>query len=223
MEHLTEYCIDYFQSLKDKYGAKYPRRTKITSFENIEATKVVASNAKLYINRSEGFIGTSPKKIEEAEYVSDCSDIDEVIVFIKDGRYTLRKVTDKQFVEKGIIHAAVFKRGDTRTIYNAVYRDGKGGTMYAKRFAVTGIIRDRWYDLTKGTPGSQVYWLTANPNGEAETVPSGSEASDYRLRFLAAGHQGTRFDGQYRYEVPRAEDSAQGCRRFDYRRQADVV
>ena len=95
--------------------------------------------------------------------MSDCSDIDEVIVFIKDGRYTLRKVTDKQFVEKGIIHAAVFKRGDTRTIYNAVYRDGKGGTMYAKRFAVTGIIRDRW-------PGSQVYWLTANPNGEAETV-----------------------------------------------------
>ena len=170
LDHLTEYCIDYFQSLKDKYGAKYPRRTKITSFENIEATKVVASNAKLYINRSEGFIGTSPKKIEEAEYVSDCSDIDEVIVFIKDGRYTLRKVTDKQFVEKGIIHAAVFKRGDTRTIYNAVYRDGKGGTMYAKRFAVTGIIRDRWYDLTKGTPGSQVYWLTANPNGEAETV-----------------------------------------------------
>ena len=170
LEHLTEFCIDYFQSLKDKYGARYPRRTKITSFENIEATKVVASNAKLYINRSEGFIGTSAKKIEEAEYVSDCSDIDEVIVFIKDGRYTLRKVTDKQFVEKGIIHAAVFKRGDTRTIYNAVYRDGKGGTMYAKRFAVTGIIRDRWYDLTKGTPGSQVYWLTANPNGEAETV-----------------------------------------------------
>ena len=170
LEHLTEYCIGYFQALKAKYGARYPRRTRITSFENIEVSKVVANNAKLYINRSEGFIGTSAKKIEEAEYVGECSDIDEVIVFLKDGRYTLRKISDKQFVEKNIIHAAVFKRGDMRTVYNAIYRDGKDGYMYGKRFCVSSIIRDRWYDLTKGTPESQVYWFTANPNGEAETV-----------------------------------------------------
>ena len=170
LEHLTEYCIDYFLSLKEKYGAKYPRRTKITSFENIEESKVVASNAKLYVNRPEGFIGTSAKKIEDAEYVCDCSDIDEIIVFLKDGRYTLRRISDKQFVEKNIIHAAVFKRGDSRTVYNVIYRDGKDGNMYAKRFAIPSIIRDRWYDLTKGTPGSMVYWFTANPNGEAETV-----------------------------------------------------
>ncbi|HIZ86736.1 MAG TPA: DNA gyrase/topoisomerase IV subunit A [Candidatus Coprenecus pullistercoris] len=170
LEHLTQYCIDYFTALKAKYGAKHPRRTKIISFEDIEAVKVVANNAKLYLNRSEGFIGTSAKKIEDAEYVCDCSDIDEVIVFLKDGRYTLRKISDKQFVEKGIMHAAVFKRGDTRTVYNAIYRDGKDGYMLAKRFSVPSIIRDRWYDLTKGTPGSQVFWFSANPNGEAETV-----------------------------------------------------
>ena len=170
LEHLTEYCISYFTALKEKYGSLHPRRTKITSFENIEVSKVVASNAKLYINRSEGFIGTSAKKIEEAEYICDCSDIDEIIVFLKDGRYTLRKITDKQFVEKNIMHAAVFKRGDIRTVYNAIYRDGKDGYMYAKRFSVPSIIRDRWYDLTKGTPGSMVFWFTANPNGEAETV-----------------------------------------------------
>lgn len=170
LEHLTEYCIDYFLALKKKYGDKYPRRTRITSFEDIVESKVVVNNAKLYINRSEGFIGTSAKKIEEAEYICDCSDIDEVIVFLKDGRYTLRKITDKQFVEKNIIYAGIFKRGDNRTIYNVIYRDGKNGVMYAKRFAVPSIIRDRWYDVTKGTPDSMVYWFTANHNGEAETV-----------------------------------------------------
>ncbi len=170
LEHLVEYCIDYFTHLKEKYGAAHPRRTKITSFEDIEMTKVVANNAKLYINRAEGFIGTSMKKIEDAEYVCDCSDIDEIIVFLKNGKYTLRKITDKQFVERGIIHAAVFKRGDTRTVYNVAYRDGRGGTVYVKRFAVTGIIRDKWYDLTKGTSDSTVLWFTANPNGEAEVI-----------------------------------------------------
>lgn len=170
LEHLTEYCISYFSDLKAKYGDSHPRRTRITSFEDIEVTKVVANNARLYINRSEGFIGTSAKKIEEAEFICECSDIDEVIVFLKDGRYTLRKISEKQFVEKNIIHAAIFKRGDSRTIYNAIYRDGKGGYMYAKRFAVPSIIRDRWYDLTKGTPESLVFWFSANPNGEAETV-----------------------------------------------------
>lgn len=170
LEHLIEYCIDYFLALKNKYGEAHPRHTKITSFEEIDVTQVVANNAKLYVNRSEGFIGTSAKKIEDAEYVCDCSDIDEVIVFLKDGRYTLKKISDKQFVERNIIHVAIFKRGDGRTIYNTVYRDGKGGTIYGKRFAVTSISRDKWYTLTKGTPGSTVYWFSANSNGEAEII-----------------------------------------------------
>lgn len=170
LEHITEYCIKYFESLKARYGAAHPRRTRITSFENIEAVKVVANNAKLYVNRAEGFIGTSAKKIEEAEYVCDCSDIDDIIVFMKDGRYTIRKISDKQFVERNIIHVAVFKKGDERTIYNVIYRDGKQGMYYAKRFAVTGVIRDKFYTLTKDTPDSSVIWFTANPNGEAETV-----------------------------------------------------
>lgn len=170
LEHLVEYCIDYFLSLKEKYGAAHPRKTKITSFENIEAIKVVANNAKLYVNKSEGFIGMSAKKIEDAEYVCECSDMDEILVFLKDGRYTIRKVTEKQFVERNIIHVAVFKRNDQRTIYNVAYRDGKGGTIYAKRFAVTSVSRDKWYDLTQGKPDSSVCWFTANPNGEAETI-----------------------------------------------------
>lgn len=170
LEHLTDYCIKYFESLKARYGDKHPRRTKITSFENIEAVKVIANNAKLYVNRSEGFIGTSSKKIEDAEYVCDCSDIDDVIVFLKDGRYIIRKISDKQFVERNIINAAIFRKGDERTIYNVIYRDGKQGVYYAKRFAVTGIIRDKFYNLTKGTPDSNVLWFTINPNGEAETV-----------------------------------------------------
>lgn len=170
LEHLTEYCIKYFESLKERYGEMHPRRTRITSFENIEAVKVVANNAKLYVNRAEGFIGTSSKKIEEAEYICDCSDIDDVIVFLKDGRYVIRKISDKQFVDRNIISAAIFRKGDERTIYNVIYRDGKQGMYYAKRFAVTGIIRDKFYNLTKGTPDSNVLWFTANPNGEAETV-----------------------------------------------------
>ena len=170
IEHLTEYCIKFFQSLKDRYGSRYPRRTRIASFEEIIESKVVVNNARLYVNRKEGFIGLSSKKIEEAEFICECSDIDEVIVFLKDGRYTLRKISDKQFVEKNIIHAAIFKRGDNRTVYNVIYRDGRNGYMYAKRFTVPSIIRDRWYDLTKGTPESQVLWFSANPNGEAETV-----------------------------------------------------
>ena len=170
LEHLVQYCIDYFLALKEKYGSKFPRRTKITSFENIEVTKVVANNAKLYVNKSEGFIGMSAKKIEDAEYVCDCSDIDEILVFLKDGRYTIRKITEKQFVERNIIHVAVFKRNDERTIYNVAYRDGRGGTVYAKRFAVTSVSRDKWYDLTQGKPDSSICWFTVNPNGEAETI-----------------------------------------------------
>ena len=170
LEHLTDYCIGYFTSLKEKYGADHPRKTKITSFENIAVTTVVANNAKLYINRSEGFIGTSSKKIEEAEYVCDCSDIDEIIVFIKDGRYTIRKITEKQFVERNIVYAAVFKRQDERTTYNVAYRDGRNGSVFGKRFTLTSITRDKWYTVTKGTPDSTMLWFSANKNAEAEVI-----------------------------------------------------
>lgn len=170
LDHIVQYAIDYFLGLKKKYGAKFPRKTEITSFETIQVSKVVANNAKLYVNREEGFIGTAQKKIENAEFVSDCSDIDEAIVFLKDGRYIVSKVDDKIFIDKNIIHVAIFKRSDERTIYNAVYRDGRGGTAYAKRFFVTGTARDKWYNITKGKDGSSILWLSVNPNGEAESL-----------------------------------------------------
>ncbi len=170
LEHLVDYCIAYFENLKKKYGAAYPRRTTLTSFENIEIKRVVVNNAKLYANKAEGFIGLSQKKIEDAEYICDCSDIDEVIVFTKDGRYIIKKVADKIFVDRNIIHVAVFNKSDNRTIYNAVYKDGKGGTAYAKRFAVTGVAKDKWYNLTQGKEGSTVIWFTSNSNGEAEKL-----------------------------------------------------
>lgn len=170
LANLTGYTIKYFEDLKKKYGDRFPRKTVISEFENIQVTKVVANNAKLYANKAEGFIGTSQKKIEEAEFICDCSDIDEVIVFLKDGRYIVKKVQDKLFVERNIIHIAIFTKDDHRTIYNAIYKDGKGGVIYAKRFAVTGVARDKWYDLTKGKEGSSVLWFTSNPNGEAESL-----------------------------------------------------
>ena len=171
LEHLTEYTIRYFQQLKRKYGGRFPRKTEISTFENIQAEKVITLNAKLYANMADGFVGTDPKKIDGAEYICDCSDIAEIVVFMKDGKYMVTKVKDKAFIGKDIIHAAVFNRRDERTVYNAVYRDGKsGGVYYAKRFAITGITRDKEYDLTQGTPGSTVLWFTANNNGEAEVL-----------------------------------------------------
>ncbi len=170
LEHLTEYTIRYFQQLKRKYGSRYPRKTEITTFEDIQAAKVVTLNAKLYANKADGFIGTDARKIDGAEYICDCSDIAEIVVFRKDGKYSVTKVKDKAFIGKDIIHAAVFNRKDERTVYNVVYRDGKQGVYYAKRFAVTGITRDKEYDLTQGKPGSVVSWFTANSNGEAELL-----------------------------------------------------
>lgn len=169
-DHLTEYTIKYYNDLKAKYGSKYPRRTEITGFENIVAAKVAITNAKLYVNRAEGFVGTDLKKDENAEYICDCSDLDEVIVFLKDGTYRVCKVPDKTFIGKDIIYAAVFKKKDTRTIYNVAYRDGRGGNVYVKRFAVDGVTRDKDYNLTQGKDGSGVIWFTANANGEAEVV-----------------------------------------------------
>ena len=167
LEHLVEYTIEWYQGLKAKYGHLYPRRTIIREFDNIEASKVAEANEKLYIDRAGGFIGTALKK---DEYVCPCSDIDDVIVFYKDGKYKVIKVAEKCYVGKNVLYVNVFKRNDSRTIYNVLYQDGRGGTTYMKRFAVTGITRDRDYDLTQGKPGSKVVWFSANPNGEAEVL-----------------------------------------------------
>lgn len=169
-EHLSEmvkYTCDWFETIKKKYGEKYLRRTELRNFDVIEASKVVEANEKLYVNRSEGFIGTSLKK---DEFVSNCSDIDEVIIFFKDGRFLITSVTDKKFVGKNIYFINIFKKNDTRTIYNLVYRDGKQGRYFMKRFNITSSIRDKEYDVTKGTAESKIIYLTENPNGEAEII-----------------------------------------------------
>lgn len=167
IENITDFTIEYFQRIKDKYGKDRQRKTEIRSFENIVASKVVVANEKLYFDKEEGFMGTSLRK---AEYVCDCSDIDDIIVFRKDGTYFVTRVADKAFIGKNIQHIAVFKKNDKRTIYNVVYRDGRQGTFYMKRFAVTGMTRDKEYDLTKGTTGSRIWYFSANPNGEAEVL-----------------------------------------------------
>ncbi len=167
LNHLTDFAIDYFKNLKLKYGKGKERKTEIKIFEDIVATKVVLRNSKLYVNREEGFIGTSLKR---DEYITDCADIDDVIIFREDGKMIITKVDSKTFVGKKIIHVAIFKKNDKRTIYNMIYRDGKGGTSYMKRFYVTGITRDKEYDLANGKPNSKVLYFTANPNGEAEIV-----------------------------------------------------
>ncbi|WP_333875965.1 DNA gyrase/topoisomerase IV subunit A [Flavobacterium sp.] len=167
LDHIIDFAIAYFQNLKDKYGKGRERQTELRSFDNIEATKVVLRNTKLYVNREEGFFGTGLKK---DEYVADCSDIDDVIVFLRDGKMMVSKVDDKKFVGKDIIHIAVFDKNDKRTIYNMIYRDGKNGSAFIKRFNVSGITRDKFYDLTQEKAGSQVLYFSANPNGEAETV-----------------------------------------------------
>ncbi len=167
LNHLVDYTISWYLMLKDRYGKNYPRKTEIRSFENIEAVKVAEANEKLYVNREEGFIGTGMKK---DEFVCNCSDIDDIIVFFKDGKYKVVKVSEKMFVGKGILFASVFKKNDKRTIYNVVYRDGKASPHYIKRFPVTGITRDKEYDLTQGKPGSRIAYFSANPNGEAETI-----------------------------------------------------
>lgn len=167
LDHLTDYAIAWFEGLKSKYGAAFPRRTVIRGFDNIEANLVAEANEKLYINREEGFIGTSLKK---DEFICSCSSIDDIIIFYKDGRYKVVKVAEKLFVDKNILYINVFKRGDERTIYNVIYQDGRGGTYYMKRFAVTGVTRDKEYNLTMGAAWSRIVWFSANPNGEAEVV-----------------------------------------------------
>jgi topoisomerase-4 subunit A len=167
LANIVSYTINYFQQIKKKHGKNRDRKTEIRSFDTIEATKVVVANQKLYVNYAEGFFGTGLKK---DDFVSDCSDIDEVIVFLKNGKYMITKVQDKAFFGKDIQHIAVFKRNDERTIYNVLYRDGRNGEIMMKRCAVTGITRDKEYDITKGTEGSQLLFFSANPNGEAEVL-----------------------------------------------------
>ena len=167
LDNLVDYVIDYFKNLKKKYGKGKERKTEIRTFEDIVATKVVMRNAKIYINREDGFIGTSLRK---DEFIAECSDIDDVIIFRNDGKMLITKVASKTFVGKGVIHVAIFKKGDKRTIYNMIYRDGKAGKTYMKRFFVSGVSRDKEYDLTAGNKGSKVLYFTANPNGQAEIV-----------------------------------------------------
>jgi len=167
LRHLTEYAIAWYTRLKEKYGQGRERKTELRAFDKVEASQVALANAKLYVNREEGFIGSSMKK---DEFVSDCSDIDDIIIFRGDGKYVVTKIQDKVFVGKDIIHVAVFKKGDERTIYNVVYKEGGTGTNYIKRFAVVGVTRDKEYDVSKGSKGSKILYFTANPNGEAEVI-----------------------------------------------------
>ena len=167
LDNIVGYTIDWYQMLKDKYGKDFPRRTELRNFDTIEATKVIEANEKLYINREEGFIGTALKK---DEFVACCSNLDDVIIFYRDGKYMITPVADKKFVGKNVLYINVFKKNDKRTIYNVAYRDGKVGTTYIKRFAVTSIVRDREYDVTQGTPESRITYFSANPNGEAEII-----------------------------------------------------
>ncbi|MDR1974216.1 MAG: DNA gyrase/topoisomerase IV subunit A [Bacteroidales bacterium] len=167
LKNLTDYAVAYFERIKTKYGKGRERKTEIRSFETIEASMVAASNQKLYVNRQEGFVGTALRK---DEYIGDCSDIDDIIAFKEDGTFVVTRISDKVFVGKNIIHVAVFKRNDDRTIYNMAYQDGKDGNVFVKRFAVKGITRDKEYNLTRGLSGSKILYFTANPNGEAEVI-----------------------------------------------------
>ncbi len=169
LEHLTEYAVAYYERIREKYGKGRERRTELREFDSIEATKVAVTNAKLYVDRAEGYFGIG-KQMKDAEFVCDCSDIDDVIAFTKEGHYIIKKVSDKFFFEKGIYYIGVFKRNDERTIYNVLYRDGKNGPIMMKRCAIKGITRDKVYDITKGTPKSDILYMSVNPNGEAEVL-----------------------------------------------------
>ena len=170
IEHITQYTIDWFKMLKTKYGKPFVRQTEITAFESIAVTKVVSNNAKLYANYEEGFVGLSLKRDDNGTFVCDCSDLSEIIVIGKDGKYRITKVTDKAFFWKDLLYVGVFNRGDSRTIYNVIYREGKSSVSYAKRFAITSVTRDKDYDITTGEEGSKILWFTVNHNGEAESV-----------------------------------------------------
>ncbi|MBL7706457.1 MAG: DNA gyrase/topoisomerase IV subunit A [Taibaiella sp.] len=215
IEHLTDYAIAYYENLLKKYGKGKERKTEVKIFDTIQATKVAIANTKLYVNRKEGFIGSSLKK---DEFVIDCSDIDDIIVFKKDGSMVVTKVADKTFVGKDIIHVDVFRKSDDRTTYNVMYMDGQTGIVYAKRFNVTGITRDKQYDLTKGNKGSKIIYFTANPNGEAEvvtvTLSPGStarvKAFDYYFEELAIKGRSSQGNQVTKYPVRQVKFKEQG-------------
>lgn len=215
IEHLTDYAIAYYENLLKKYGKGKERKTEVKIFDTIQATKVAIANTKLYVNRKEGFIGASLKK---DEFVIDCSDIDDIIVFKKDGSMVVTKVADKTFVGKDIIHVDVFRKSDDRTTYNVMYMDGQTGIVYAKRFNVTGITRDKQYDLTKGNKGSKIIYFTANPNGEAEvvtvTLSPGStarvKAFDYYFEELAIKGRSSQGNQVTKYPVRQVKFKEQG-------------
>ena len=173
LDHIIDYAIAYFRRQKKQYGAAHPRLTEIRSFDNIEATKVVERNKKLYLNKEDGFVGYGLKK---GDYVADCSDLDDVIIFYTDGRYVVKKVDEKVDVGTGVMYIAIFKKNDTRTVYNAVYTDGPTGVTFAKRFNVTGITRDREYETTTGAKGSKLRYFSANSFASARTAGSGSSS-----------------------------------------------
>lgn len=184
LSHLVDYTIEWFTHLRQRYAGKYPRQTEIRNFETIEAAKVAEANEKLYFNKEEGFIGIGLKRDENVELVCNCSDIDDIIIFYRDGKYKVVRVADKLYVGKNVIHIAVFVKNDKRTIYNAVYRDGKDGGHFIKRFAVNGVTRDKEYDLTSGTPGSRVAYFSANANGEAEVIRVSLKQTSRKLKHL---------------------------------------
>ncbi len=170
IEHIVDYTIDWFKHLKSTYGKDFPRHTELTGFESIAANKVISNNAKLYANYAEGFVGMNLKKDDGVQFISECSDLSEVLVIRKDGKFVVSKISDKAFYGKDLLYVGLFNRGDNRTIYNVIYRAGKTSLYYAKRFAITSVTRDKVYDITTGEDGSQIVWFTANSNGEAETV-----------------------------------------------------
>ena len=218
LAHLTEYTIDWFKSLKKKYGKDHPRLTEITSFETIAATKVVNNNAKLYANLAEGFVGIGLKNSDGGEFVSECSDLSEIIVIGRDGKYRVTKVTDKAFFGKDLLYAGVFNRNDARTIYNVIYREGKSSVHYAKRFAITSITRDKEYDITTGAEGSKILWFTVNHNGEAETVKIGLRPKkgikksqlEYDFSTLAIKGRGSRGNLVTKYPIAKIQLKAKG-------------
>ncbi|PZR19575.1 MAG: DNA gyrase/topoisomerase IV subunit A [Flavobacterium psychrophilum] len=223
LDHIIDFAVDYFQGLKDRYGKGRERKTELRSFDNIEATKVVLRNTKLYVNREEGFVGTGLKK---DEYVGECSDIDDVIVFLRNGSMMITKVDVKTFVGKDIIHVAVFDKNDKRTIYNMIYRDGKSGPSYIKRFNVSGVTRDKVYDLTAGTKDSMVLYFSDNPNGEAEviTVLLRQVGSVKKLKFdldfadMAIKGRGSRGNTVTKYPIKKIELKEKGISTLKPRR-----
>ncbi len=230
LDHIVDYTIDYFLHIKEKYGKGRERKTEIRNFDNILAVAVAANNEKLYVNREEGFVCTGEglkreKNKESYEYVCDCSDMDDIIVFHEDGKYAVVKLQPKLFVGQKIIHADVFHRNDERTTYNAIYRDGKANAAhYVKRFAVVGVTRDKEYDLTQGKPGSKVRYFSANPNGEAEIVKvvlvmfnKKQKTLDYNFADLAVKGRGTRGNLLTKYEVKEIKKGGEGVSTLDAR------